>query len=79
MKLTKAMIIFALRYCLVSASYAPMACTRYLMDHWSEFDPNLQNQIREEIQQHLAAATLDKDIFMTWDSFLQHIAQPRET
>lgn len=73
------MIIFALRYCLVSASYAPMACTRYLMDHWSEFAPGLQAQILEEIEQHLATATLSKDLFMTWDSFLKHVAQNRES
>ena len=76
--MTQAMIIFALRYCLVSASYAPMACTRYLMDHWSEFTPALQTQILEEIQQRLATATLDKDIFMTWNDFLQHVAQNGE-
>ncbi len=30
-----------------------MACTRYLMDHWSEFAPGLQAQILEEIEQRL--------------------------
>lgn len=77
--MTTAMIIFALRYCLVSASYAPMACTRYLMDHWSEFTPALRAQILEEIQQCLATATMDKDIFMTWDSFLKQVAPSSET
>ena len=78
MTLTKPMIIFALRYCLMSASYAPMACTRYLMDHWSEFTPQMQSQIREEIVQHLTATTLSADIFMTWNDFLHHVAQPQE-
>jgi hypothetical protein len=70
MTLTTAMTIFALRYCLVSASYAPMACTRYLMEHWSEFTPQLQAQIREEIQERLATTTLATDLAMTWESFL---------
>lgn len=79
MPLTEAMVIFALRYCLVSASYAPLACTRYLMDHWSEFTPQMQSQIREEIEQHLAAMKLSADIFMTWNDFLHHVAQSIES
>lgn len=78
MTLTPPMIIFALRYCLVSASYAPMACTRYLMDHWSEFTPQLQAQICEEIRQRLTTTTLAADITMTWEDFLHYVMEGRE-
>lgn len=78
MTLTTPMIIFALRYCLVSASYAPMACTRYLMDHWAEFSPQLQAQICEEIRQRLTTATLAADIAMTWEDFLHYAMEGRE-
>lgn len=75
MTLTKAMTIFALRYCLMSASYAPMACTRYLMEHWSEFTPQMQAQICEEIQERLATTTLAADLAMTWEGFLKFTMQ----
>lgn len=75
MTLTTPMIIFALRYCLVSASYAPAACTRYLREHWSEFQPSLQAQIIEEIHEHLATTRLPADLLGTWEDFLQDVTQ----
>lgn len=78
MSLSKPMIIFALRYCLQSASYAPLACTRYLRDHWTEFDPGLQVQIIDEIRSRLATQAMPMDIALTWEDMLNAVAHARE-
>jgi hypothetical protein len=78
MLLTEPMIMFALRYCLTSASYAPGACTRYLREHWAEFPPQLQAQIREEIQERLVIGTLDAALAATWEEFLQYTMEGSE-
>lgn len=75
MTLSQPMIIFALRYCLNSASYAPLTCTRYLRDHWMEFDPEFQVQIIDEIQSRLATQTMPMDIALTWQDMLTDVAQ----
>lgn len=72
MTLSQPMIIFALRYCLYSASYALMACTRFLADHWSEFSPDFQTLIVAELQQRLASQKLSLDIAQTWEHLLRH-------
>lgn len=73
MTLSKPMIIFALRYCLYSASYAPLACTRYLLDHWGEFDSAFQVQIIDEIRGQLAMKALPTDIVRTWEDMLNEV------
>jgi hypothetical protein len=75
MTLSKPMIIFALRYCLQSASYAPLTCTRYLLNHWTEFDSGLQVQMVDEIRSRLAMQTMPTDIAPTWEDMLNDVAQ----
>lgn len=75
MTLSQPMIIFALRYCLNSASYAPLTCTRYLRDHWTEFNSEIQIQIIEEIRSRLATQTMPMDIALTWQDMLNDVAQ----
>jgi hypothetical protein len=78
MTLSTPMIIFALRYCLNSASYAPLTCTRYLLDHWTEFEPGLQVQIIDEIRSRLATQTMPTDIVLTWQDMLDEVAHIHE-
>lgn len=78
MTLSNPMIIFALRYCLYSASYAPMTCTRYLVDHWAEFDSDLQAQIIAEIRSQLAMKTMPTDIVLTWQDMLNAVVHIHE-
>jgi hypothetical protein len=78
MRLSEPMIIFALRYCLVSASYAPATCTTYLIDHWSEFTPAFQAQILAEVQERLAMGNLRVEFTKTWERVLHHAAQFQE-
>lgn len=78
MTLSEPMILFALRYCLVSSSYAPATCTLYLIDHWSEFAPSFREQILAEIQEQLATGRMGKDFSLTWKRVLHHADQFRE-
>lgn len=78
MTLSPPMIIFALRYCLNSASYAPLTCTRYLLDHWTEFERGLQVQIIDEIRSRLATQTMPTDIELTWQDMLDEVTQIHE-
>ena len=70
--LSEPMILFALRYCLSSSSYAPETCAMYLIDHWREFNPDLQAQIMMEIQKRLAIGIQDEELRQVWERVLLH-------
>ena len=76
--LSEPMILFALRYCLFSSSYAPEACAMYLIDHWFEFEPDLQAQIVTEIQKRLTTGIQDEELREVWEDVLLHAEQWRE-
>jgi hypothetical protein len=76
--LSESMILFALRYCLVSSSYAPETCAMYLIDHWWEFTHDLQAQIMAEIQKRLATGIRDEVLAQVWEGVLLHAEQWRE-
>lgn len=76
MDLTNAMVLYAFRYCLGRASAAPSDCVAYLINHWNEFDPLLQQRIVEEIQQALdanqAGMACDR---ASWQQVLDHASE----
>lgn len=49
-----ALAVYAVRYALGRASYAPSEVCEILREHWADLDSNTQAVIRRDIARHLA-------------------------